>query len=575
MLARGLTISPKSGDEYFWEVNLHGVKFKLKLCKFDYSFINVPKVYLLKNNLRDEQSITHINADGSLCYLDINGVYLDPYEPEESLSLILNAIEDTLARIIDNSSMENDFQNEFSAYWNGELATYLLDEKNLNLCNLYEYSDAITKEKQFEAVFFDSNNQERLLNWFEKRKKIKLISEFPIVSIRLNSPLIPDCRSTNSSWPPQSWTDFFDWFSKTQSSSVHALIEKLNKALSKSLSQFILFTFHDETKGEKHFFAIQVKFHQSILPMLNRYIGKSKKRKISFRDLRTSISKSKTAEFKRVIVIDASVEHILQRNFTGKLPLANKRITVIGAGTIGAQLVDMLVKSGVASNNLGKLTLADNDYLKPGNLTRHLLDETYLGCNKVEALKTHLESKYTWKLNITVIKKHLESEDEILNILNSNDLVIDATGMPQFSTLLAHTFRSQKKYNENLPASILHCWVDANGLAARTLLDDNCFACYRCLQINNHSQLIERFPLATSKKSWPEYASINTTCGNSFTPYGEGVSSVVAGIAHSQTIDYFHEKSYVRFQHKSFHPSVPPSKSQNVPALKKCACCNA
>lgn len=576
MINHGLSISPNSGDEYFWEILISGIRFNLKLDSFDYSFINLPKVTLIDTTLSNENVLTHVNPDRTLCYLDTTGKYLDPFKPYESLSLILFSIKKTLQSIVDQEMSQTDFQQEFDSYWNAQSSAYLLDKIGVDTCNLYKYTDLISLEEKLEYGLYNSQQIERFDNWKNIRCFKESLGEHSVINISLSKPLnFVNCNESNN-WPPSNWEQFYFWFSSTQGASLHSLLEKLSKAVVKSLTQTICFEYTEVGQIDKRFFAVRVKFHRSIQPIAQRYSGRgSKKKKLNLNSIRTAFAKTRTTCFQRLKVIDNSLGFVLKRNLIGDSTLENKQVVIIGAGTIGSRLADMLVKIGAGTGSLGKLTLIDDDYLKPANLSRHLLDEKYLGYSKVLGVKHYLGNKYTWPLNLKALELYANNEQFIESILKSNDLVIDATGIAQFSTSLSYFFRGFLKSNPHKEVSILYSWVDANGLAVRTLLDDGKFACYRCLQRNENGKLVERFPLKGKGEDWPSFASVNAVCGESFTPYGEGVSSVIAGVAQSHVIDYLSGNPHPRFRHYSLHSSVPYSKSQNVKQSKECPGCNA
>ena len=62
-------------------------------------------------------------------------------------------------------------------------------------------------------------------------------------------------------------------------------------------------------------------------------------------------------------------------------------VAVIGCGSGGSTIADMLAKAG-----MGKLVLVDPDKLESGNLKRHVLTMDYVGMNKAEAMGIYLAS---------------------------------------------------------------------------------------------------------------------------------------------------------------------------------------
>jgi len=67
------------------------------------------------------------------------------------------------------------------------------------------------------------------------------------------------------------------------------------------------------------------------------------------------------------------------------LAASNKRIAVIGAGSVGSKIAECLIRSGIH-----RLVLIDGDVMLPANLERHALDWRDIGFRKVKALKRRL-----------------------------------------------------------------------------------------------------------------------------------------------------------------------------------------
>ncbi|KIP97649.1 hypothetical protein RU07_23915 [Agrobacterium tumefaciens] len=80
-------------------------------------------------------------------------------------------------------------------------------------------------------------------------------------------------------------------------------------------------------------------------------------------------------------VIDADQQRLPSTNAA----LANKRIGLIGCGSVGSRIAAMLVRSGAR-----KLELFDDDILSPGNLMRNELDWRGVGAHKAKAFQARL-----------------------------------------------------------------------------------------------------------------------------------------------------------------------------------------
>src|SRR5262249_14524247 len=103
----------------------------------------------------------------------------------------------------------------------------------------------------------------------------------------------------------------------------------------------------------------------------------------------------------------------------------------LGAGAIGSH-----VALGLSGAGLGSLTLVDGDLLRPGNVVRHAAGHSLVGQNKADAVRQELATRSPW----TTARAHESdnwSPQEILNLCQSNNLVIDATGNAAFSILIS------------------------------------------------------------------------------------------------------------------------------------------
>jgi hypothetical protein len=68
--------------------------------------------------------------------------------------------------------------------------------------------------------------------------------------------------------------------------------------------------------------------------------------------------------------------------------LQGKSCLLLGCGSIGSRVAELLLKSGV-----GTLTLVDKDELRAGNVSRHVLGLDYIGQNKAAGLKKFLHKR--------------------------------------------------------------------------------------------------------------------------------------------------------------------------------------
>ncbi|MCK1628297.1 ThiF family adenylyltransferase [Bradyrhizobium sp. 160] len=114
-----------------------------------------------------------------------------------------------------------------------------------------------------------------------------------------------------------------------------------------------------------------------------------------------------------------------------------KRVTIVGAGSVGSKIGEAILRSGVH-----RLTLVDGDVLLPGNLERHALDWRDIGFRKVHGLKRRLlgiapgadvnaiDVNLNWQRSAKTHAWQVEAVAE-------GEVIVDATGDPATALFLA------------------------------------------------------------------------------------------------------------------------------------------
>lgn len=118
--------------------------------------------------------------------------------------------------------------------------------------------------------------------------------------------------------------------------------------------------------------------------------------------------------------------------------LQTKSVAIIGVGAIGSFTADALARAGV-----GRLTLIDNDILKPGNTIRHLAGPRYIGLPKVEAVRQIIAASGTMvEGKIETGRYDLRKGAEVMSLLEDVDLIINATADFSVTALLKAVARA-------------------------------------------------------------------------------------------------------------------------------------
>lgn len=111
------------------------------------------------------------------------------------------------------------------------------------------------------------------------------------------------------------------------------------------------------------------------------------------------------------------------------------RITAIGAGSLGSQVMTNLARQG-----FGRWTIIDHDHMLPHNLTRHALYLDHEGRNKAEALAYEIcallnDEKAAQGLAVDLIRT---TSKDCLNAARSADLLLDLSASSAVARFLAH-----------------------------------------------------------------------------------------------------------------------------------------
>ena len=136
-------------------------------------------------------------------------------------------------------------------------------------------------------------------------------------------------------------------------------------------------------------------------------------------------------ELSSIEAASVDVGTLMRRSGPDADALLRKSAALFGVGAVGSH-----VALGLSGAGLGSLTLVDGDLLRPGNVVRHAVGHSLVGQNKAGAVRQELATRSPWTA-VQAQESDVWSPQEILNLCESNDLVIDATGNAAFSILIS------------------------------------------------------------------------------------------------------------------------------------------
>lgn len=456
--------------------------------QLDPAFFDLPRIRLLDVPPELPKAVPHLGADGGLCYLAKGTVVLDIYDPVGQSLACLQRAAMVFGKIL-KGEMIDDLAEEFFAYWNGWLCFVDMQGEDLGRQN------CIVAQANGNPLWFITDNEDRTA------KKLSSlgyqVTNKTVLTYRVKTTAQP--QPLTNHWPPETVGDILAWQSTLDLRCRRKIHERIKEGKSKKANGVLIVI---ESPLMTYGFVVLYD-HQALT------------QKIKLADCRDS---SYGLKVMPVSVIRIDDQYLAQRNIPKSRTLAGKKIVLVGCGTIGGYLSDMLVKAGAGTCG-GKLTLVDFDDLLPQNIGRHRLGFPDLLSNKAEAMAKEL------KRLAPGTEIHALPVDVRQAQLGKLDLLIDATGEESLGHWLCGRYRA--------PTPMLSVWIEGPGTAVRALLRTNASgACYRCLWHSNR-----RGELRSTLDTLPNILA-GQGCEGLYVPFPASVSVHAAGLGAEMTLDW-------------------------------------
>lgn len=208
----------------------------------------------------------------------------------------------------------------------------------------------------------------------------------------------------------------------------------------------------------------------------------------------------------RVVVSRVDAPWIHGRGHSAdQAPLQARKVAMIGCGSVGSEVAELLAKSGV-----GNLSFVDGDDLMSANVSRHLLGISYLGWNKAKGVATELQRRLPHlKIGSRFTSKFERLKTDELAWLAGMDMIVTA-GLDIEGEAAVNAWRQTL---QRQPA-YLSTWVEAYALVGHAVL------------LFGRDDLMTRFEgerPAFRLTDWPAGTGgmiVEAGCGNVFQPHG-------------------------------------------------------
>ena len=489
---RGFEFIGKTGDGWF---RLHGRLTPAQADKgcpcevqLDPTFFDLPRIRLLEIPPELPAAVPHLSADGGLCYLAKGALVLDLYDPVGQSLACLQRAAVVLGQIVKGEMVE-DLAEEFFAYWHGWLCFVDMQGNDLGR------QKCIVAQANGSPLWFITDNEDRTT---EKLKSLCYeVTDRTVLTYRIKTDAQP--RPLTSHWPPKTVGDVLVWQSTLDSRCRRKIHERIKDGERKKANGVLIVI---ESPLMTYGFAV----------LYDRQRPVQKSKLADRRDLSYRLKVMPISMFR----IDD--RYLAQRNIPKSKTLAGKNLAVVGCGTIGGYLSDMLVKAGAGTCG-GKLTLVDFDCLLPQNIGRHRLGFPDLLSNKAEAMAKELR-RLAPGAEIRALPVDVRQAQ-----LGKLDLLIDATGEESLGHWLCGHYP--------IPTPMLSVWIEGPGTAVRALLKINASgACYRCLWHSNR-----RGELCSTLDPLPVILA-GHGCEGLYVPFPASVSVHAASLGAEMALDW-------------------------------------
>lgn len=474
---------------------------------------SLPRIHI--ENAQDYPPFGHINWHGSVCYKDHQGIVANYSDPNSVLIGCLMEALQTLHYHFGDITRADLFE-EFEDYWESLPSeasiwpTIVLIEPSAQWTVLTGYLDHKKERKTKKPTFLAIHDQKGETNGFYwPLKKLQKKKQSKVLYLPLKSPVSPPSPLTL--W---SCIDIFNIIENNVDLEIAIEVRAWAENQKWNTEIGIIFS-QPKPSGEQalwgcHFSRENKAKHPFAVPD-NRW------------------------RIKPVNIRNHAECHLLNRGGAEE-SLRNKKVAVVGCGSVGGAIALNLAKSGI-----GELYLIDFDNFYPENIYRHVLGglhiDPILPQTKVERLS------YDIMMNHPFTKAfgypyQLQNVEPTREGDSGFDAIVVATG--DFTEELLY---NKRHHNCEKPTPIIYAWQDGFGLGGHCIrvADPAKIGCLEC--IYTRSSGFKPHPKTSFIGQGQTITKHIGGCGGAMTPYSYLDASQTAIMATRSTIEALKENS--------------------------------
>jgi molybdopterin/thiamine biosynthesis adenylyltransferase len=543
LLARAFERDASAGVQGRWlyrgTLDPSDLNVPIRICIDDWDFVNPPLIWIDPDYPIAGRLLPHfLGQNRILCYVAQGSIVLDRYDPAGVVLLCLKKAEDLIRNAM-RGRLNADFAGEFEVYWRG---TWLLVDLPDGFTGRAKLQQSLGLKAERKPLILSTGK-----TWLRKcADAASEESSEDVIVLEVDEPLSLD---PTAPWPPENLTTMNAWldWSAPHARGVleRAIAESENWSGRIALRAPNGLFLYDATLP-RNFIRQEFRSRRNGIPALLKFLGSG-----------VPVSRSRG--------VHADAVYVFSRNLGSMNNLANKRILLIGCGTIGSFLAQQLAQCGAGAGE-GSLSLVDDDALEPGNLGRHLLGAPYLNMNKAEACAAFLSEQ----LPLLAIEGYPEDVRNATSLRwDRYDLIIDATGEEALSVALNQRAIERRPHS----AAHLFVWLEGNGAIAQAIwTDDAEHACYKCLKPE-----LSGPPRYRTLKPGIDVETIeNQSCGDpSYQPFPVSRSVAAAALVCDLALDWANGRPGARYRSITLDPArafqVPRGSPGPHPRCPACA----
>lgn len=451
-------------------------------------------VYIFVEDYMNFKLIPHMYRDGQICLFDLEGVLIN-VNFEGLILESINRLKKILTEGIENTN-KLDFITEFDAYWN--------NQSNIGIINSSVVLDEKLKKIKYTHKYKVDDDRYNILV-SDKEEGLRNIGKCTTIK----NGIYINIKSEDFIYPP-------DWRNMLDITYINKLLEignieyqSIKNLISNFSSELLLLINISQPNGYNTPIAILVKNYNYRLVKHNKLF------KLNIGCKCTPLG-----------IIRSDSDYLINRGgiFTD---IKDKRVLIIGCGSIGGYLTSELVKAGVSN-----LCLVDEDFLSSENIYRHLLGLEFVGQYKTKAIIRYLENNIP-HLNLKSFEDKIENLIENYKLdFEAFDLIISATGNHNVNRWI-------NKYviSENISVPIIYLWNEVLGIGNHALfIDIKNKGCFECLIAIDEDGLYDKTSYC---KRGQVFTKKYNGCHSTFLPFGSIHSLKTVSMGVELTLKYF------------------------------------